>query len=249
MASADPWAAPLSTLAITPLSGVAWRVECQGQDNALLDLVDSLQELQALQQLLTPASHSHRTGYPQLRPQAAARDPQLHTVWTTRPWPYGSRFGDPRHNGLLYASLELDTALAEAAHQRARFWQGMCEPPPDQRLRGQHRVYSLAYHCERGVRLQNAPFRKFYPQLTQRDDYQPTQGLGQRLRERSLDGWEAPSCRCPQFGINLVLTHRDTLTSQRPGELQHWISEVTPTGVVWAGAGRLLRFSFDELLS
>nr|WP_246481043.1 RES family NAD+ phosphorylase [Motiliproteus sediminis] len=168
-------------------------------------------------------------------------DPLLRSPWQQVSWPHPRRFHPPRQGAALYASLELETALAEVAAARSRFWQALPANSRPAALRSLHTAFSLSYHCPSGAQLQNPPFRRLRDLLTGSDP-QPTRQLAVVLRDHGISGWEYPSGCCPHFGLNLLLLDPEQIGASRPGEQQLWLCEVSKQGVWMAHQGRLLQF-------
>lgn len=98
----------------------------------------------------------------------------------THPNPDGSRFSDGSF-GVFYAGAELETAITETKHHRARFMRATSQP----RMELDMRVYAVdldgALH---DIRDQQAAL----PQVYHPDDYTGGQALGARLRAEGSAG-------------------------------------------------------------
>lgn len=103
--------------------------------------------------------------------------------------PEGSRFTDGSF-GVFYASLALDTAIAETKHHRARFLAATGEPAQEVDMR----VYAVDLHARlhdiRGTAKSFAPFH--LP-----DSYAHSQPLASELRDAGSDGIRYRSVRHP----------------------------------------------------
>jgi hypothetical protein len=235
MPTSEQWQSCLAQMRRLPLSGSAWRVSGRLAPLATAALVDSSGELQQLEGLLR---HSDR-----LRaPPAMRLDPLLALPWQRRPHPGGSRFAHRCAAPILYGSLSPETALAEAAHRRTQFWRGMATPPPSARLLAEQQLFCFAYHCVAGVRLQSRAFQPQRQLLLADRDYGATQQLGQLLRAEGIAGFEDPSVRCPDYGLNLALLSPEQLSAGRPGEVQHWLVETDAGGVSFTQGQQLHHF-------
>lgn len=234
MHASERWQPCLEAMRQQPLSGDAWRCCGRSSPLATAQLVDSATELQQLDALL---EHSQQT----TRAQRVRLDPLLLQPWQQRPVPYGSRFAASVGAPILQGSLTQETALAEAAHRRLRFWRGM-QIQPAQRLLSELWLFNFAYHCANGVRLQSRAFQPQQHLLLDPEQYGPTQQLGLSLRAAGVTGFEYPSVRCPDYGINIALLSSDCLTSSKPAEVQGWLAETHAQGVSISKGRQLLQF-------
>lgn len=98
----------------------------------------------------------------------------------THPSPGGSRFGDGTY-GVLYAARERATAVAETRHHRARFLAATVEAPMEIEMRVLEMSLQAGLHDLRGL-------RDALPAVYHPDDYEASQRLGRRLRERGSWG-------------------------------------------------------------
>lgn len=225
--------APKATLA-----GQLWRmVESQSQV-ATIELVDSLQEQAILEQLIEVSKPP--------RPESAEN---LHYLLATPfrypPLRWGSRFGQRHEPSIFYGSLTAETVFAEAAYYRLLFWFGMADPPPEQQLITQHELFSARYRCSPGLKLQKRPFDRHYSIIAHRKEYGMTQVLGAAMRAVEVQGFEFPSARCPDSGINIGLFTPSALAGQRPDQQQRWVCEIVPKMIRFRGEGRLVEFPWD----
>lgn len=94
--------------------------------------------------------------------------------------PEGDRFTDGSY-GVFYASLTIETAIAETSYHRVRFLQATDEPAQELDMR----VYSVDLKAElhdiRGM-------RESHPAFYQRTSYAMSQELAARLRAEGSDG-------------------------------------------------------------
>jgi hypothetical protein len=217
----DLWAECREGLAIGPLGGsLLCMVESQ-QQVATLSLVDDLAE-QALLEALIEGS----------KPTTPASAGRLHYLLATPfrypPQRHGSHFGRRFEPSLFYGASRIETLLAEAAYYRFVFWSGMVLPPPSGRLLTQHQVFSARWHTQAGVRLQDPPYAARRVPLRHPCDYGPTQALGAHLRAAGVGGFEYPSARDPQAGVNIALLLPDALASGSPDMREPWLCETRP---------------------
>lgn len=110
----------------------------------------------------------------------------------THPNPEGSRFADVSF-GAFYCAADLETAIAETAHHRARFMRATAQKPQHLDMR----VYCVDLCADlHDVRK----WRRRRPDLYHPDDYGTSQALVRRLRAAGSQGIVYGSVRWPGFG-------------------------------------------------
>ena len=212
------WRACLAAAPPRPLAGTLRRLVESQEQVATSQLVGSLDRQAVLEDLLEQTK-------PPLRPATEALHYLLSTPFRYPPLRWGSRFGARSEPSLLYGSLETVTVLWEAAYYRFVFWHGMATPPP-RRLATQHTLFGAAYRCERGLRLQDAPFDEHLAALVAPADYRASQALGTELRLAGIEAFEYVSARDPEGGINVGLFTPLALAGPRPVFQEAWLAEV-----------------------
>jgi hypothetical protein len=220
------------------LEGILWRVVESQEEIATLELVDTLEEQDILENLLEGSK-------PSLPEHCHNLDYLLATPFRYPPLEWGSRFGHKYEPGIFYGSELIPTALAETAYYRTLFWAGMETPPLSGVFKTQHTVYSAAYNCPHGLLLNQPPFQDCQDLLRHPHDYEAPQALGALMRELGIDGFKYISARCPDGGINIGLFTPTALTSKRPIEKQSWLCETTQDQIIFSGQGRLLKFEAE----
>ena len=224
----------------SPLTGSAWRAMGVCQPLTTNRLVDNLAEQLHLDKLLNN-SIAPQGGVP-LRQQSI-----LATAWSQRAVVHGSRFRPATATGLFYGSETPQTAMAEAAYRQLRFWQAMTTPPTQRPVTSVELV-SYSYHCQTGVRLQHRTFKPLTSVLNNPQTTPLTQSIAGELAQRSIEGFEYPSVRCPDFGLNIALLTPDVLTTSAPTQHQSWLLARTEQGIECSGAGQYLTFNTQQLL-
>lgn len=235
-----PWLDFARDEALTPAEGRLWRLVESQEQVATRSLVDSLAEQALLEDMLEGVKPPRMPGCERLHYLLA-------TPFRYPPLPWGSRFGQVWEPGIFYGACALPTALAEAAHYRLLFWQGMSLPPKSGALVTQHLAFSADYRCRPGARLQQGAWLPLQAELRHVSDYRLTQALGSWLRTQDVTGFEYVSVRCPQAGINVALLRPQALVSAQPVEQQHWLCETRAGQVHFSGPGGLHRFTEAEV--
>lgn len=227
---AGPWEALDRADAFSPIAGRLWRFVESQEQVATNSLVSSMDESTVLEALLESSKPPYPAG-------AARLHYLLATPFRYPPLPWGSRFGREWQPGIFYGSCDLQTAQAETAYYRLRFWQGMSVPPPSGVLITQHDSFSANYACATGARLQEPPWTTWHKPLTRRNDYSVSQAIGSWLKQQGVTGFEFESARCPQKGINVALFKPEGLLSETPMDLQPWLCETSANSVAFSSRG------------
>lgn len=94
--------------------------------------------------------------------------------------PFGSRFTDGSF-GVFYASLALETAIAETSYHRAQFMEATDEPAQELDMRVYAVDLDATLHDLRGM-------RESHPDYYHPTNYGPAQGLAGELRDAGSDG-------------------------------------------------------------
>jgi hypothetical protein len=211
------WAACAATAPAVRLEGAVHRLVESQEQVATNALVSTLAEQALLEDLLEaskPASVHGLTGLHYL----------LSTPFRYPPLPWGSRFGTRFEPSLFYGARDRDTALAESAYYRCVFWSGMSVPPPAP-LATRHTLFTAAIDTPRGRRLQDPPFDRHEPELTDRRSYAATQALGRAMRDAAVDAFEYVSARDPRRGLNVALFTPKAFAQPRPATLDEWLCD------------------------
>lgn len=207
------WAACSGPKQVALLAFEPWRV-VEGQHVvATRALVDSLEEQALLEDLIDRAKP------PPATPALAKLHDLLYTPFRYPPLRYGSRFGTRREPSLWYGSLEVRTALAEAAYYRLVFLEGTkaeLEPRPVALT-----VFRAAVKAARGVDLTRAPFAAHEGRISSPVSYQHAQRLGADMRAAGVEAFLFVSARDCGRGKNAAL-FAPVFARKMPGASQTW---------------------------
>ena len=235
------WPALVSKGQLKAIQGSLWRIVESQSQIATLELVDSLEEQAVLENLIEAS-----------KPALPANTEPLHYLLATPfrypPLKWGSRFGSRFEASLFYGALQIKTVLAEAAYYRFLFWQGMQIPPPSKHLVTQHEIFSVAYRCQPGLKLQNKPFKKWASNISNPSSYEHSHKLGNTMRTYGIAGFEFRSARCPDQGTNVALYSASALVDKAPVKTQRWICETGDKKVSFSGENVLHSFSLEQFL-
>jgi len=125
--------------------------------------------------------------------------------------PEGSRFSNGSY-GVYYAAAELETAVAELSHHRARFLARTAEPAIEVDLRCYRVRVKATLQDLRGWQGRD------YRALHDPDSYAASQAFGRQLRETGADGLAYDSVRRPSGHCVALFTPRATVPPARQAE-------------------------------
>jgi len=213
------WAAYLAKVVAKPLAGIVLRLVESQEQVATNNLVCSLDQQAALEEMLEATKPTLRRGTEHLHYLLAA-------PFRYPPLLHGSRFGIRTEPSLFYGSLTQATVLAEAAYYRFVFWSGMTTPPAEKYVT-QHTLFGAAYRTAHGVNLRETPFARQQKQLTDPADYSASQQLGAALRAAGIEAFEYQSARDPGRGSNVALFTPSALAQPAPSSFESWLCETS----------------------
>jgi hypothetical protein len=206
------------------ISSDAWRVVESQSRVATMKIVDSLSEQELLEAELERSK-------PAIPSECAHLHWLLATPFRYAPYPYGSRFRRARQrSGCLYAAERIETAIAEDAFYRVKFF--LDAPSATRPKSPQERTaFGLRVDTEFGIDLTVPPFSIDTARWMRPTDYSPCQDFGDAAREADVGVIRYASVRDPAQRTNLaVLSCRAVATSQ-PIDHQTWHLMVRPTQV------------------
>lgn len=209
---------------IAALKAAGVRIVESQEQIATTILVDSLDEQHVLEDILESTKP--------VRPPGA--ETYHYLIWTPfryPPLPYGSRFGRRIQPGIFYASLELETALAECAYYRFVFLSGLSVPLPGARLTTEHTTFEVHIATARGVALEAEPFSRHAAAISDPVRYEASQTLGAAMREAGVEAFTYRSARDLRAGTNIGVFTLAAIQSRQPERLRQWICTTTPNAV------------------
>ncbi|KTD07059.1 RES family NAD+ phosphorylase [Legionella jamestowniensis] len=167
-----------------------WRVVEAQYNSSSRDLVDSIEEHDLLEELLEKS-----------KPNVANKTHYLiFTPFRYPPLKYGSRFGRQYEPSLWYGSLELQTALAEVAFYRLKFFDdssanlGYIEIPMT--------AFKAHIKTKQGVDLTKNIFSKYIEKISHKNNYDYSQSLGTDMRNAGIEVFLFASARVSQLSKN-----------------------------------------------
>lgn len=207
------------------MAGRCWRfVEAQHRVSTM-KLAGSLADQALLEEVLERS-----------KPIVPAPCRRLHYLLSTpfrygAPYPEGSRFRRAGHTpGVFYASRTLDTALAETAFHRLRFFAESPETPwpanPDECT-----VFAVEVKTQAGLDLADEPFASERARWTHATDYGPCQELADTARSAAIEIIRYPSARDPNGGTNVAVLTCAAFSAREPASMATWRLHLSATGV------------------
>lgn len=209
---------------IEPIKSTLFRVVESQEQIATLGYVDTLEEQALLEEMLEnvkPPYPSHSDAYHYL----------LKTPFRYPPLTWGSRFGRTHEPSIFYGGKSLASSLAESAYYRFVFWYSMDAPPPKDKLRTEHSLFSVQYATPNGIRLQSEAFAAYSGVLKHPQDYLACQQLGSAMRVAGVLAFEYPSARDPEEGFCVGLFSLAAFKQKKPQDMSQWLCEVSATEV------------------
>lgn len=207
-----------------PIVGEAWRVVESQSRIATMKIVDSLAEQELLERELERSK------------PAIPRDcDPLHWLLATpfryAPYPHGSRFRRARQrDGCLYAAERIETAVAEDAFYRLRFF---LDAPTARRPRNpqERTAFRFAATTGAGLDLTAPPLAADHSLWMQPAEYAACQALADTAREAGTAIIRYASVRDPAHGANWAVLDCRALTTPEPTALQTWHCMIRQTQV------------------
>ena len=198
-----------------PIAGDAWRIVESQARVATMKIVDSLAEQQVLEAELERS-----------KPAIPSDCRHLHWLLATpfryAPYPNGSRFRRARQRaGCLYAAERIDTAIAEDAFYRLRFF---LDAPAAIRPRSPQERTAFRFQGETnaGLDLTVPPLAADAARWMHPSDYSACQDLADAARAEGIAIIRYASVRDPAHGNNWAVLDCRAITTPEPTQLQTW---------------------------
>jgi hypothetical protein len=210
----------------SPIKAEVTRV-VEGQSYiATRQLVDSNEEQEVLEQLLD----SSKPPYPEVQ-GIDTLDYLLKTPFRYPPLPYGSRFGSQNEPGIFYASLELATALGEAAYYRFQFLLDS-----EAQLRPsvmQHTSFVVMVNSRAGLDLTQGIWKKVRNKISNPADHLFSQEIGTKARDNGIEVILYHSARVKN-GHNVAVLVLEALVGKKISHRQHWNAYVDESTITFS---------------
>lgn len=195
--------------------GKAWRLVEAQNIISTRKLVENVHEQNILDDILDRSK-------PQVPEACQHLDFLLFTPFRYRPYPHGSRFRPAGiTDGVFYAAQEYETAVAELAHYRMKFYRespGLNAPDnaPD------YTAFQVDLKTPFALDLTADPFVQYQDFWTRDKDYGPCQALAEIVREAGIEIILSRSLRDPSGRKNVNVLSCAAFTKPNPIQMQTW---------------------------
>ncbi|CEK11316.1 RES family NAD+ phosphorylase [Legionella hackeliae] len=156
------------------------------------DLVDSREEHDLLEEMLEESKPAITNN----------RHYLIFTPFRYPPLKYGSRFGREFEPSLWYGSFNLQTALAEVAYYRLKFFEHSSTDLGDIEI--PMTTFEAYIKTAQGIDLTKLPFKKHKNKISNKNTYEYSQPLGTDMRQVGIEAFIFTSARSKEFGKNVA---------------------------------------------
>ena len=177
---------------ISTITAEPWRVVEDQHILSSRDLVDSIEEHDLLEELIEESKPLIEKGKNYL----------IFTPFRYPPLKYGSRFGSAFEPALWYGSLELETAFAEVAYYRLKFFEDTHADLGSVEI--SMTAFTTSIVSNRGVDLTDKPFNQYTQYISSKTIYDSSQLLGTHMREDHIEVFIYSSARTHAMTKNIA---------------------------------------------
>lgn len=207
------------------VSGNWWRLVEAQHHVSTMKLVDTIEEQSLLEDILETSKKT----FP---PECQGLDYLLATPFRYgSAYPHGSRFRRAGFTeGVYYAALKVETALAEMAFYRLLFYaESPATPLPSNAA--EYTAFSVRLGSTHGLDLTKSPLSRDEKHWMARQDYQPCQALADAARLAKLEAIIYRSVRDPGQGVNVAVLSPRAFAEKAPLERRTWRIRLAKSGV------------------
>lgn len=194
--------------------GTVWRVVETQEVAATREITQSAQQQSRLETLLDFSK-------PELPEDCTNLSYLMATPFRYPPLKYGSRFGSTWERGIYYASLELETGLAEAALYLWLFQDGLHQLGPLEQIKDQRTSFSVKIKSSQALDLRAPPFDKNKTEITDPISWAFCQQLGKEIRACGTEFFWYPSAR-HEGGTNVAVLTPKAFARNNLHEQSQW---------------------------
>ncbi|HHT0593717.1 TPA: RES family NAD+ phosphorylase [Legionella anisa] len=207
-----------------------WRIVEDQYSSSSRDLVESSEEHDLLEKLLDNS-----------KPQVANNKHYLiFTPFRYPPLEHGSRFGNTYEPSLWYGSLSQQTAFAEVAFYRLKFFDDTLANLEYIEIR--MTAFKTYIQTKNGIDLTKSPFQKYQDKISSKTNYEHSQLLGTEMREAKVEAFVFASARDKNAGENVAAFTPDVFkikNKEHITNMQNWRCIANKN---------IIEFSRDEML-
>lgn len=198
-----------------PWEGKAWRLVEAQNIISTRKLVENVREQNILDEILDESK-------PKVPESCRHLDFLLFTPFRYRPYPHGSRFRPAgMTDGVFYAAQEYETAVAELAHYRMKFYQDSpgLEAPDNA---PEYTAFQVDVKTPFALDLTADPFVQYEEFWTRHTDYGPCQALAETAREAGVEVILSRSVRDQHGRKNVNVLSCAAFAKPNPLQMQTW---------------------------
>lgn len=145
----------------------------------------------------------------------------IFTPFRYPPLKHGSRFGKKIHPSIFYGSKNIEAAFAELAYYRFVYYDGMMTAPKNKQKVTQHASFSVDLQTEKGIALNEPPFKEHKSKISDPTSYDVSQKIGKEMRDEGVEAFSYYSARAVNK-VNVGIFTCKAIKNQVPDELSHW---------------------------
>ncbi|MGY3822376.1 RES family NAD+ phosphorylase [Acinetobacter haemolyticus] len=140
--------------------------------------------------------------------------------------------------------------LAESAYYRFVFWHSMDGAPKKKTIRTEHTLFSVGYHCHKGIRLQSPPFDQYLDLIAHPTNYSYAQLLGTAMRNEGIEIFEYPSARASDHATCVGLFTAEHFSQNSPLDREQWFCDIGAEEVIFKAVegSDIVRFELSQFL-
>lgn len=207
-----------------------WRIVEAQHISSSRDLVESREDHDLLEELLENSKPPIENNKHYL----------IVTPFRYPPLKYGSRFGNTYEFSLWYGSISLQTAFAEVAFYRLKFFTDTSanldyiEIPMT--------AFKAYIKTKNGIDLTKPPFKKYQDKISDKTSHEYSQQLGTEMREANIEAFIYTSARDKRLGENVAAFNADVFKMNKKqyiSNMQNWRCMANKN---------VIEFSRDELV-
>ena len=198
-----------------PWEGTAWRLVEAQNIISTRKLVENVREQNILDEILDKSK-------PEVPEACRHLDFLLFTPFRYRPYPHGSRFRPAgMTEGVFYAAQKYETAVAELAHYRMKFYQDSPGLEASDNA-PEYTAFQVDVKTPFALDLTADPFVQYEEFWTRDKDYGPCQALAETAREAGVEIILSRSVRDPHGRKNVNVLSCAAFAKPNLVQMQTW---------------------------
>lgn len=197
----------------------AWRIVEDQSKSTTRKFVNSTEEHDLLEELIEQSKPKVKYN------QGIMYGKNLHYLLSTPfrypPLKWGSRFGTRLERGILYASLDLITAMSEKAFYKMAFLNASEGKLGAKTI--SYTAFEIYIESTNFANLSTAPFNEFETAISSKTSYHVSQAIGTEMRNDNIECFQYTSARSHQKSFNVGVFSPEALSKNNnlPQTFQH----------------------------